>query len=1060
MKTIKNKKFLLMAGALLMTLIAAAVTATALVMGPTLAAPQDPPGTRTVGSWADFLDAWSNQSCPKIVLSGDITDAPGSSDVFDSAGLTLVVPARTASLEIDGRGHLLNVGNRVLCADNAAAKGQMLHVHDIALKQNVPNIGPSETYFTIFRDGTANTNTGPMNGNWIFRFGNITINKRSDTMGGACHLLLTFGSAVEFYGENLFEVSEEVMHCASVRLEDNTTLLCRKTSQSDTSMFYFFVGAWLTSGTAFEQGQGFFVGDNCVFVSYYAYLSAGSYPCVYYRYRGITVGENSVFAATMPGNAFRAQLAGTTHFTIGGGSVLNLTSLRNADATIQVSVSGFAFESAPGAEVYIVGNRSTNGIVNYSAGASASNPNRFTIHSPKAFDLRNKALGSGSVVFSPAGNCVFKVTDTDIDIWAAGSNMNGPSGISVMDVGLYQLSGPPGAANTVTQITTSHPDELQVAGARSDKYRRISGMNQLPEVLFDDSDDALINTPEDADKYVRVRALIGWTPHDDGVDENGNVEYIPVYAPANQVRIWMSSSDRSVESAEYISQYNAKLINDGGEEKWFLMTDADGCLVLPRETKLDSFLEAGTLLTAKANRGGRMGEEFTARVKDVTPPVPAQMNGMLLRGQQALAGRGGENGAKVTVSVNNAPELNVTATVGGNGSWKLELPGSLQLRAGDQLRIFMTDAQGNKNPLTDTKYHDAVFPAASVFTVQEPPVRLYIRQIVRLSAPNRFVPDAGYVTVQKRGADGTVLEAVNAAVNSGLSETDTPYTLFTYPPMAVDSILVKAAVSQYYAYKGCRVSGTEGGNGAQSLTAGDPSFTATDQEELWITLYLEPRENATSYYSKDSEDNHFGVVRLPVPPAMTLTADSGIGGIGNKQTVRVASQNSDQLITVSARAWGDGISGDAMHWSVSGGNANITGLGPSGDSTGYSLRIRGGNVTGSIRIKAVSVDNPALSMEFTIQMIDLVIMNTDINLEMSQGFVLRAASSSTAQTALRFSASKDVRWEMTRQTGIGARLASVNGIDNLLVIPPNYRGIIYVQAGIRAFRIIVTKGDL
>jgi hypothetical protein len=1095
MRKILNKKILVTAALSLAVLVLAGSAFLALNIRPTYSGGAaystdnpDVPGTKIhyVDDWATFEAAWTNSTCSKIVLLNDIAHSTAT-EAAGSAGYNEVTRSE-ANIEIDGRNpgngtvNRLHIGNRVLCTNGsstAAAGVYTLHVHDIELRQNISTTNsPLESYEFIFKAGTGTYNTSQV-GNWIFRFGNITINRRNISnvnKGGAHHLAHTYGSAVEFYGYNVLEVSEEVLHCSSVEIEDGTTLLARKMSTSDTSMFYYYIGFNATTGSiARNRGSGFRIGDDCLVVSYND-QGGTTFPTVYYSYSWIEVGENSTFAATMTGNAFRAQRSGTTHFTVGANSVINLTSLNNGQPAFEVTsaVDGFLFESQPGAEIVLVGNNNSTtagsrGVINMDGGTS-SNPNQFVINQPRHFDIRNKAQGNYYAIYQSSANNRVAINGSDIDVWYTQTYAN-TAGVTfaphssspnlyTMDVSNYEV-------RNRTSVTTS---DSGLSPMQTDRYTRISGgANRLPEVIFEADGDSLLNNPQDADKFIRVRAILSWTPHDDGVDQEGNVEMIPVYAPPSQVRVWLSSDDGDVESSDYSSVSGAVqyLDPEDGLNKWFLPIDANGYLVLPPGypgTKLAEFLQPHSLISAKALRSNaaltkhRLGEEFTAVVKDVTPPAPAEISGKILSGQSVITGRNGEYGATVSVAINNGPELDgVTATVAADGSWTLTLPGSVNLTLGDSVSIFMKDAYGNKNPVTDTNYHDAVFPAASVFTVEELPAILHIRQIVQAGEADRYVPEAGYATVQKRNG-GVALETVNTIINSGVSETDTPYTFFTYPPMAttVDSLLLNIIDPQYYTYTGYKLSSTEADNGSQTLTAGTPAIPVSAQTELWVTLHLEPRTNTTTNYGRDAIDNDLGTIRLPMAPAMSLSADAVIGpNIANDYTYRISSQNTEQIIKITSDAWGDGISSDAMNWTRVSGSA--WGAASVNNATEYTIAIPGGNVNGTIKVRAVSVSNPSLRMEFTIKVVDLIVMNTDKNIEMTQGYIIRTTSSLSAATVLDFTASKSVDWRITLQTGARASLSSANGTANTLTIPANYRGVIYIKAGIRTFRVLVTR---
>ncbi|MCL2300518.1 MAG: hypothetical protein FWC27_10290 [Firmicutes bacterium] len=1076
--------------------IALALLGTLLVslpVNPTLAAYIAPGAGPTgkdvhyVDDWASFLAAWSdNAGCEKIVLLNDVaapvSASTGNGSLLGSTNAT----GRSRALEIDGQGYFLNLYNQRMYFSGASSVNYdpVFDIHDIRLRKNT-----AQTYMA----GTTNDNDNGIlfeqssggTGRWIYRAGNVTVNR-----GDANHFALISGSHLILYGVNRIATTTECAHVSSVYIEPGSEQYITEAGRQDYSIFYFISEA-NTDGTAYRYGGGNFeVGEDAVVVLTYTGMDdlgnpisgvTGTFPAVYNNYIEIIINEDARFASTMYGDAVRFNNSGNK-FIAKAGSIVNLTTLRlGRNQAVDFAASNCTFLAEPGSNIYIVGN--TDG------GASAgiidlNTTGRFILDSPASFDIRNKNTSSGTNnVFGMSGSgSRIEIYNTDIDIWYLNSNTQGPSDLSCMDVVNYTLVGASGNAQSTAATGTTEPGLRTASGtasidARSANYRRITGMNQLPEVLFDDEGDSLVSNPVDADKFVRVRALLGWVPHDDGVDEYGNVEMIPVYASGKQgVGIWITGEDGCAETADWPGAVPVVDPADG-LTKYFLAADADGYLLLPPDyptAKFGGFLQAGTLLSAKANRGGRMGEEFTARVLDVTPPAPARINGAILRGQTAITGRGGEPGAKAAfeiIPIGGGPAVCIDAgtVADGAGGWKIEdllSAHGVDLQTGDLVRIFMKDSYGNENPWpADVNYHDAIFLKAAQFEVQELPARLHVRQIVLDAAgstanaeENRSVPEAGYVTVLKRDSSDAALEAVNMFVNSGTGAS-TPYSFFTYPPVSgIDNLLLEVAEPQYYKYAGCRISDTESANAAAALSPGAPGFAAGAQTEKWVTLYVKPRDNGTAYYAGDAVDNGLGGVHLPVPPAMSLSAGRGIGYIANNGAIRLTAQNDPQAVTVTAQAWGDGINGGDMNWSSSG-----LALGPAAlaGADQYTFTIPPASPNGSMRVRAESVDDPALGMEFTIRVTDLILMHTDDNTEMTPNYTLYAASSPSAPTDLHFTASKAVDWWISSQTGVRAALGSANGTANTLTVPANYRGTvnIRVESGSlrRNFRVVVRR---
>jgi hypothetical protein len=120
----------------------------------------------------------------------------------------------------------------------------------------------------------------------------------------------------------------------------------------------------------------------------------------------------------------------------------------------------------------------------------------------------------------------------------------------------------------------------------------------------------------------------------------------------------------------------------------------------------------------------------TVIVSDVTPPVPAGLDQETIEewertvtGTWTLA-HAYDNGpsslsAKLSTGAGIFTDLAGTGTIDSGGTWSFTIANTQTLHEGDVIAIILIDDQGNENPLVDTAYRDALFPAASRILVTE-----------------------------------------------------------------------------------------------------------------------------------------------------------------------------------------------------------------------------------------------------------------------------------------------------------------------------------------------------
>uniref|UniRef100_UPI00403F6E4B pectate lyase-like adhesive domain-containing protein n=1 Tax=Candidatus Enterococcus willemsii TaxID=1857215 RepID=UPI00403F6E4B len=622
-----------------------------------------------VSNWSEFVQAVRNESVTKIVLKSSFVN-PSNTD----ASLTSYV--RRNDLEIDGQGNRIDFKSASIQLGAPTGTGNF-HMHDIVLNQRYGGANSED----IVGNRLNYTNGGK----WRYRFGNITTESGVQRLARASH------SEVTVYGVMNINTRAENFYLGSLKMEDGTTYK-GNVNFYDFSIFWYNVPAGDTSTGASKE---FTIGKNCRVDVTQSQTSGTTYLAVYSYYQALTVGENSTFNVNMPGNAVRFDMNGSG-MTVKSGAIVNLTSKRNSGSVVAYSNNNTYLNVEPGAYFYTIG-VSNQPLINLSANGTGTGNirrqnNKLVLNSPAQYDIRNLRDNYAAVQVA-TGNYAdntFQIVDSDIDLWKLATQPLGPSDETYPKVAQFSVSGN-GSAEKISSTTT----ELNRFSQKN--YRRISGMNQNPIVEW---------TPvTDADKKIQARVVIGYVPDNNGLNSEGEVTYIPVYASKNQAKVTITDTF-------------GKIMKD-------LLTDAEGYVNYQSE----NFNLAGKEMLANAQRGPWSSKE-TAKysVIDVTPPEPATINGGNSQPPSIKELSGiGEAGAIVTVRLNNQ-DLALKTTVSSEGKWTLLLR-ELSLKKGDILQIFLRDMSGkvtqisdppslnndigNIEPEEDYPYRDAVFKAAT-----------------------------------------------------------------------------------------------------------------------------------------------------------------------------------------------------------------------------------------------------------------------------------------------------------------------------------------------------------
>lgn len=637
-------------------------------------------GEALVDSWADFVTAIRDETATKIILTGSFEN-PSNTD----AQLSSYV--RKNDLEIDGQGYRVNVKNSSIQLGNPSNALGSFHMHDIVLNQ---------VYGGAVSEDIVGTRLNyPNGGKWTYRFGNITTEPGVQRLARASH------SEVTIYGEMNLDTRAENFYLGSLIMEDGTTYK-GNVNFYDFSVFWYNVPA---SSTSTGASREFTIGKNCRVDVGQTQIFGRTYPAVYHHYQALTVGENSVFNVDMPGNAVRFDDAGAG-MTIKKDAIVNLTSKQTAGSIVAFSNNNTYLNAETGSFFYVIGT-SNQPLINLSANAwgtgnDTRTGNSFVLDSPAQYDLRNlnDTKTAVNLANSNRADNTFTILDSDIDLWNVGVPVLGPSSEVYAKVPSFQVEG--SGTKEVVATSVTGLDQFKQA-----KYRRISGMNQEPEIEW------LPIT--DADKTLRGRVVIGQVPDNNGL-VGGEIIYIPVYASKNQAKVTLTDTYGNVRTD--------------------LMTDENGYIDYTDISNPVQFQKAEEIVSGIAERGPWIASApFETTVIDVTPPEPAKVDHA--DGIQSITTKltgTGEPNSIITLTLNGTPTTIPAVVVGADGKWEIDIS-SLNLVMGDVIQFFLqdqsglitelepaerpstNDTTGNINPAADMNYRDATFKEGTKITV-------------------------------------------------------------------------------------------------------------------------------------------------------------------------------------------------------------------------------------------------------------------------------------------------------------------------------------------------------
>lgn len=346
---------------------------------------------------------------------------------------------------------------------------------------------------------------------------------------------------------------------------------------------------------------------------------------------------------------------------------------------------------------------------------------QISVDKPLFYDFRNNRDKGGNIFSNRVGS-TFISTQSDLSVWGKGENLDGdPSkNWSLFD---YKLSG----ANFTKIESTNFPDEFNTTPeSYGDKgaaaYSRMSGNNATPTV-----DELRMPTNADKSLFGHVTIPVG---SDDGRDAWTNEAYVVVEVtkPNGDVKEYTGATIGKNNGSPGLEIY--------GEEARAGMYK----ITLPDE----AFVETGDKIkVVRAWRGsadpnsGRVHESTQEQLiapervsKDVTPPLPSKINGVVTNASKQISGEKAEPGSQLTLLINDQ-ELPKSIEIEESGQWTYNLPNYLE--KGDVVQVLLRNKAGlaegvdnppetnnqvgNSNPKVTTDYHDATFEKGTKIVV-------------------------------------------------------------------------------------------------------------------------------------------------------------------------------------------------------------------------------------------------------------------------------------------------------------------------------------------------------
>lgn len=617
-----------------------------------------------VNNWKTFVTAYNDPSVTQIKVTADLTN--------DNSAR---IANRETSIDIDGGNHIFNMGSASLSIKAFDTGPQTISVHDIS------QVSSSQSTVQGFISNNRDWAMG--NSGWTINVANVSSDKSMRT-----RLVTSLGSQLNLSGTINWYTASEMAQISGVRIENNAVVTAFKANTPDNRSFFWFAD---TTGLGVGSRE-FVIGQNAV-ASFKMATGGTAYPVVFAYYDRIHLEKGATYNATMPGNAFRADYR-PSDFIADGENKINFTSLSRGNSPIYFSGADRnkqnVFQVGPNSELYVIS--ATNSPL-FTAARSDTSNRRVIIDSPKLLDLKNYSTSSraanSAITDGKLGS--FKITNSDINLWHLPSSVNSNPDFKCNKIA-YVEQTPNGV--------TSDNNALQKVFDTTNK-RRISALNQKPTTEW---------APlTDADKTISTRVKIGEFPDNNGMDDNGHINYLPVYAAKGEAIV--------------------DITDTVGLSHPSISTDEQGYA----SYKALDYQKAGKQMISLAQRGPwDQDSPVGTTIIDITPPEPAKItSGSLSPISKQIIGAG-EVGSTVTLTLNDQEASAITSIVDNSGEFTLDIS-SLKLKDGDKVQIFLRDHSGKANlpdcpvtnnevgniqPKADMTYRDRVFKAATTLTVQ------------------------------------------------------------------------------------------------------------------------------------------------------------------------------------------------------------------------------------------------------------------------------------------------------------------------------------------------------
>lgn len=725
---------------------------------------------KRVGTLEEFRVAYNDNAVSKIELTANIS----TSGTTNAPTLS-----RTESIEIDGKGNSLYLRNGSLNVDDLASlasfKGAfsdapVFHMHDIE-PSNATSAGAAEAaphWAFVNGSGSLAANTGRRF--WQYRIGNIHTPTGAMTTNGnsliAGRLIGGNQANISLWGHNEIVSAAENFYTGGLDVEPYTYYKGAIARYNYSTVW--FIRDPKTSVDSTGTGK-FLIGEGA-----FVYLnntgSGTTYPGTYEWYDEINVGKNATYNVNVPGVAVEFNV-NNGKFIANEGSTVNLLSRAGSRPTLSAgsfisthgstqNPSNVSYEFKPKSNLFVIGSNS-GGVVGYN---STNGGHKIELNGLESFDIRNTYGGTSTnnaflqdqTTASTRGTNSFVIRNSDISTWNNAADIDGAPTYDYSNVGDFTVT-----TAVANGAVTSSDNDLQNQYNRPG-FKRISGMNSIPELTW---------TPvTDADLNQRTQVLIGYTAvgGTEPFDENGDAKVKPVYAD-------------SVRKAyvDYIDTLGNTYVGISSNDTYVNWKSVDHAIAGFQIAKQDMF---GTPYRASIVNNVltpyNTGEKIATTVIDITPPEPAIVTGdKVTNGTKQLIGKDAEPKAKIYVDINGVRQTTV-GTVNDDGTWSYNLP--RYLNTGEIVQIFLEDnadeitekldpavpvtnsANGNINPATELKYRDAVFKAATKYTVEDgiPDNPLMEKKVVSTGDKTTQVGDILTYTLKATNGKNASLDAV------------------------------------------------------------------------------------------------------------------------------------------------------------------------------------------------------------------------------------------------------------------------------------------------------------